>query len=548
MPRRTALVYPATPVTPPPPVDLTDRATRERLSGPALRAFFNVMARWEVKDDDARQLLGGVTNGPYYEMKRSPDRLLDVDRLTRVSLVVGIFKALGLLYSDALADRWVHLPNTNRLFAGGDAARLHDPGRRPGAPDGPAPARRAAGRLMRLPPVAALDQRDTHRLVPSRYLAPRRERPRPHRRSRRRRDTWRRSSSSTRATNDRLLAERGLLPGIGPDELVAAVPLASVDQRRLLSRAPARLALRRRRPRRLVRRLRDRDRARRGRLPQVGGARRDRLARRVDHLRRLPGRLRRRFPRSARRGAASPTASRRPATWPRRRWRRGSSRRARWAWSIRACDATAARASRASGRRSSPGSGGRARGASPGPTARGRASSRSRCGRRRPPAGLVPGGNSHGYSTATTTSGNRRHRQRRALASFGVEVVRGQPRLERRLPRRPVTVDHREPRRVARAALHDHVLAEDALEREAEARGGAARRLVQRVALPLVAAVAERLEGVARHQVHGFSRAARALQRGVKRMLPTSMTRSFGVMRRYEATPIASPDTRSTIA
>jgi hypothetical protein len=51
-------------------------------------------------------------------MKRSPDRLLDVDRLTRVSLDVGIFKALGLLYSDALADRWVHLPNTNRLFGG----------------------------------------------------------------------------------------------------------------------------------------------------------------------------------------------------------------------------------------------------------------------------------------------------------------------------------------------------------------------------------------------------------------------------------------------
>ena len=118
MPRRTALVYPATPVNPPPPVDLTDRATRERLSGPALRAFFNTMTRWQVKDDDARQLLGGVTNGPYYEMKRSPDRLLDVDRLTRVSLVVGIFKALGLLYSDQLADRWVHLPNTNRLFNG----------------------------------------------------------------------------------------------------------------------------------------------------------------------------------------------------------------------------------------------------------------------------------------------------------------------------------------------------------------------------------------------------------------------------------------------
>lgn len=113
-----ALTYPASPVAPAPPVDLNDRATRERLSGPGLRAFFNVMARWQVRDDDARLLLGGVTNGPYYEMKRQPDRLLDVDRLTRISLVIGIFKALGMLHSDALADRWVHLPNSNRVFGG----------------------------------------------------------------------------------------------------------------------------------------------------------------------------------------------------------------------------------------------------------------------------------------------------------------------------------------------------------------------------------------------------------------------------------------------
>jgi hypothetical protein len=113
-----AFAYPASPAAPAPAVDLSDRATRERLSGPALRAFFNIMARWQVRDEDARQLLGGVTNGPYYEMKRQPDRLLDVDRLTRVSLLIGIFKALGVLHSDALADRWVHLPNTNRVFGG----------------------------------------------------------------------------------------------------------------------------------------------------------------------------------------------------------------------------------------------------------------------------------------------------------------------------------------------------------------------------------------------------------------------------------------------
>jgi hypothetical protein len=76
------------------------------------------MGRWQVRDEDARALLGGVTNGPYYELKKRPDRTLDVDRLTRVSLLVGIFKALNVLYSETLADRWVHLPNTNRVFAG----------------------------------------------------------------------------------------------------------------------------------------------------------------------------------------------------------------------------------------------------------------------------------------------------------------------------------------------------------------------------------------------------------------------------------------------
>ena len=98
--------------------DLSDRAARERLSAPALRAFFNVMAAWKVRDEDARALLGGVTNGPFYEMKRNPDRLLETDRLTRVSYLIGIFKALHVLHGRSLADEWVRLPNQNPIFSG----------------------------------------------------------------------------------------------------------------------------------------------------------------------------------------------------------------------------------------------------------------------------------------------------------------------------------------------------------------------------------------------------------------------------------------------
>jgi hypothetical protein len=71
-----------------------------------------------VRDEEARALLGGLSNGPFYELKKKPDRVLDADKLTRISYLVGIFKALNILYSDKLADAWVQLPNSNRIFGG----------------------------------------------------------------------------------------------------------------------------------------------------------------------------------------------------------------------------------------------------------------------------------------------------------------------------------------------------------------------------------------------------------------------------------------------
>ncbi len=76
------------------------------------------MTRWNIRDEDARSLLGGISNGPFYEMKKNPDRVLDSDRLTRISYLIGIFKALNILYSDKLADKWVQLPNSNPIFGG----------------------------------------------------------------------------------------------------------------------------------------------------------------------------------------------------------------------------------------------------------------------------------------------------------------------------------------------------------------------------------------------------------------------------------------------
>ena len=110
--------YPATRYGPVPLVDLTSRMERERLSTSALKAFFNLAGRWGIRDEDSRALLGGISNGPYYNWKKRPERLLDADVLTRISYLVGIFKALNILYGEKLADEWVRLPNTNRIFTG----------------------------------------------------------------------------------------------------------------------------------------------------------------------------------------------------------------------------------------------------------------------------------------------------------------------------------------------------------------------------------------------------------------------------------------------
>jgi len=105
------------------PADLSSRAVQEKLSPVAIRAFFRLASHWKLRDEDARGLIGGISNGSFYQLKRSvaktaDAKTLDQDKLTRVSLLVGIFKALNILYGTKLADAWVQLPNTNPVFGG----------------------------------------------------------------------------------------------------------------------------------------------------------------------------------------------------------------------------------------------------------------------------------------------------------------------------------------------------------------------------------------------------------------------------------------------
>ncbi|TAK92030.1 MAG: DUF2384 domain-containing protein [Burkholderiaceae bacterium] len=113
-----AYAYPASRFEPAALVDLNSKQERERLSKSALKGFFKLATTWQLRDEDARELLGGLSSSAFYEWKKNPARVLEVDRITRISYLVGIYKALHILYGDTLADEWINLPNKNAIFGG----------------------------------------------------------------------------------------------------------------------------------------------------------------------------------------------------------------------------------------------------------------------------------------------------------------------------------------------------------------------------------------------------------------------------------------------
>lgn len=121
----------ATAVIPPPVAgysfdhapDLADPVERARLSRSAIRVFLNIAEKWQLTEAQARGLLNGIASSTYHAWKREPagrkpDRKLDQDTMMRISLIIGIYKALHIYFSDQWADRWITLGNRGTLFAG----------------------------------------------------------------------------------------------------------------------------------------------------------------------------------------------------------------------------------------------------------------------------------------------------------------------------------------------------------------------------------------------------------------------------------------------
>jgi hypothetical protein len=95
--------------------DLSDDAVRRRLGPAALKFFRWVMDIWQVPSDESRQML---TPAPGTNLDDLDPAGLSEEQMLRISSLIGVYKALHILFSDALADQWVKLPSKNAMFGG----------------------------------------------------------------------------------------------------------------------------------------------------------------------------------------------------------------------------------------------------------------------------------------------------------------------------------------------------------------------------------------------------------------------------------------------
>jgi len=100
-----------------------DAEARRRVSGPGLRTFLAIADLYGIPTQDRIALLGEPSKSTYHEWVRkardAAPLALPLDTLTRISGVLGIHKALGILFPIAAeATTWLKGPHRGEVFGG----------------------------------------------------------------------------------------------------------------------------------------------------------------------------------------------------------------------------------------------------------------------------------------------------------------------------------------------------------------------------------------------------------------------------------------------
>lgn len=97
----------------------TSPTDHRHLFRPALSAFFAISRKWGLNSEQERRLLGLPGRSAFSRWKRQQSGRVSHDVIERISYVLGIYKALHILFADdAQADGWVRRANAAPLFCG----------------------------------------------------------------------------------------------------------------------------------------------------------------------------------------------------------------------------------------------------------------------------------------------------------------------------------------------------------------------------------------------------------------------------------------------
>lgn len=103
--------------------------SRRRLSAPGLRTFSAIADQWGLTEEQRRLVLGVPPRSTYQSWTKSArehrDVTLDVDVLTRISAVLGIHQALGILHAtEREGVEWLRGPHAAIVFGGNPPLQL----------------------------------------------------------------------------------------------------------------------------------------------------------------------------------------------------------------------------------------------------------------------------------------------------------------------------------------------------------------------------------------------------------------------------------------
>ncbi len=96
---------------------------RRRLSGPGLRSFLAIADLWGLTEEQRLLVMGLPARSTYYSWTKTVREhgtvTLGVDVLLRISAVLGIHQALGILFpSEQAGIDWLRTPHRATVFGG----------------------------------------------------------------------------------------------------------------------------------------------------------------------------------------------------------------------------------------------------------------------------------------------------------------------------------------------------------------------------------------------------------------------------------------------